>query len=79
VGSRTVDIYRSQNFSGTPFKGVIIRPYVCLPEDAINKFSSEELDAVVARSCSLMKKTSCDFDILAKKIKTKKIDKVKIK
>lgn len=48
VGSRAVDIYRSQNFSGTPFTGGILKPYVCLPEDAINKLTNAELDAVIA-------------------------------
>jgi len=48
VGPRTVDIYFTPNFSGTPFTGGIIAPYICLPEDATQKLSDEELNAVIA-------------------------------
>ncbi|MBL7544127.1 MAG: M56 family metallopeptidase [Bdellovibrionaceae bacterium] len=48
AGRRTVDIYISNHFSGTPFTGGIIKPYICLPEDAIQKLTPEELDAVIA-------------------------------
>jgi len=47
-GRRLVDIYISNHFSGTPFTGGIIKPYICLPEDAIQKLTPEELDAVIA-------------------------------
>lgn len=48
VGRRPVDVYISNHFSGTPFTGGIIKPYICLPEDAIQKLTPEELDAVIA-------------------------------
>ena len=48
VGPRTVDVYVTPNFSGTPFTGGIFKPYICLPEDATQKLNSEELDAVIA-------------------------------
>jgi beta-lactamase regulating signal transducer with metallopeptidase domain len=48
TGLRAVDIYVSPNFSGTPFTGGIIKPYICLPEDATQKLSVKELDAVIA-------------------------------
>lgn len=48
VDRRVVDIYISSSFSGTPFTGGIIKPYICLPEDAIQKLSPEELNAVIA-------------------------------
>lgn len=48
AGARVVDIYISNNFSGTPFTGGIIKPYICLPEDAIQKLTPEELNAVIA-------------------------------
>lgn len=47
VDWRTVDIYVSPNFSGTPFTGGVINPYICLPEDAIERLSPEELNAVI--------------------------------
>lgn len=47
-GRRPVDVYVSNHFSGTPFTGGIINPYICLPEDAIQKLTPEELDAVIA-------------------------------
>lgn len=47
-GQRPVDVYVSNHFSGTPFTGGIIKPYICLPEDAIQKLTPEELDAVIA-------------------------------
>lgn len=48
VGHREVDIYISTYFSGTPFTGGIFKPYICLPEDAIQKLNPEELNAVIA-------------------------------
>ncbi|MEK6775068.1 MAG: M56 family metallopeptidase [Bdellovibrionota bacterium] len=48
AGRRTVDVYVSQNFSGTPFTGGIFRPYICLPADAMKKLTKEELAAVIA-------------------------------
>lgn len=48
TGLRTVDIYVSPNFSGTPFTGGLIKPYICLPEDATQKLEPKELDAVIA-------------------------------
>lgn len=47
MGLRTVDIYISPNFSGTPFTGGIIKPYICLPEEATKKLSYDELNAVI--------------------------------
>lgn len=48
VGWRNVDIYISSYFSGTPFTGGVISPYICLPADAVEKLNSTELDAVIA-------------------------------
>lgn len=48
AGPRLVDIYISSNFSGTPFTGGILKPYICLPNDAIQKLTTEELNAVIA-------------------------------
>ncbi len=48
VGRRSVDVYISSHFSGTPFTGGLLRPYICLPEDAVQKLIPEELDAVIA-------------------------------
>jgi beta-lactamase regulating signal transducer with metallopeptidase domain len=45
---RRVDIYVSEQFSGTPFTGGIFHPYICNPKDAFDKLSSPELEAVIA-------------------------------
>ncbi|MGE3683772.1 MAG: M56 family metallopeptidase [Bdellovibrionales bacterium] len=47
-GFRTVDIYISNFFSGTPFTGGLLRPYICIPSDAYAKLNQFELEAVVA-------------------------------
>jgi len=46
-GFRNVDIYVSHNFSGTPFTGGLIRPYICVPKDSFEKFREQELAAVL--------------------------------
>ena len=48
AGFRSVDVYISPNFSGTPFTGGVIKPYICLPEDATQKLNNDELNAVIA-------------------------------
>jgi beta-lactamase regulating signal transducer with metallopeptidase domain len=48
LGMRTIDIYVSPNFSGTPFTGGVTKPYICLPEDAVQKLIPGELNAVIA-------------------------------
>lgn len=45
---RSVDVYLSSYFSGTPFTGGLLQPYVCIPADAHQKLSAEELEAVIA-------------------------------
>lgn len=45
---RTVDIYRSSFFTGTPFTGGVLKPYICIPENAYERLNSQELDAVIA-------------------------------
>ena len=45
---RTVDIYTSAAFSGTPFTGGLFRPYICIPKDAVAKLDPQELEAVIA-------------------------------
>ena len=44
---RTVDIYTSGFFTGTPFTGGIFRPYICIPKDSLEKLNSCELEAVL--------------------------------
>ncbi|MES2803472.1 MAG: M56 family metallopeptidase [Bdellovibrionota bacterium] len=45
---RSVDIYISDKFSGTPFTGGVLKPYICLPQDAVANLSTEEIEAVIA-------------------------------
>ncbi|KYG67178.1 hypothetical protein AZI86_09215 [Bdellovibrio bacteriovorus] len=48
LGWRRVDIYSSSKFTGTPFTGGILRPYICIPQKALEKLNSSELEAVMA-------------------------------
>lgn len=45
---RSVDLYRSAGFSGTPFTGGLLRPYICFPDDAFRRLAPEEREAVTA-------------------------------
>jgi beta-lactamase regulating signal transducer with metallopeptidase domain len=44
----TVDIYVSSVFSGTPFTGGLLKPYICIPKDAADRLNAQELEAVIA-------------------------------
>jgi beta-lactamase regulating signal transducer with metallopeptidase domain len=46
--ARTVDVYISKTFSGSPFTGGLLRPYICLTGDAYQKLSAAEIEAVIA-------------------------------
>jgi Zn-dependent protease with chaperone function len=48
VGYRTVDIYISNVFKGTPFTGGFTHPYICIPRDSFEKLSERELAAAIA-------------------------------
>lgn len=45
---RNVDVYVSEAFSGTPFTGGLVKPYVCIPADSFQSLSREELETVIA-------------------------------
>ncbi len=44
---RTIDVYCSKYFSGTPFTGGVLNPYICVPADSLKKLNTDELDAVL--------------------------------
>ena len=48
LGWRAVDIYISKKFEGTPFTGGLFRPYICLPEKALQALEENEVEAVIA-------------------------------
>jgi len=48
LGFRIIKIYVSSEFSGSPFTGGLLRPYICLPRDAIDILDSKEISAVIA-------------------------------
>lgn len=60
VGYRSVDIYSSAAFSGTPFTGGIFNPYICVPADSLEKLRPEELDAVLKHELGHIRQ----FDLL---------------
>lgn len=37
TGFRTVDIYISERFSGSPFTGGVLGPYICIPKEAFDR------------------------------------------
>jgi beta-lactamase regulating signal transducer with metallopeptidase domain len=45
---RDVDVYVSDAFSGTPFTGGLLKPYICVPADSFESLSTEELESVLA-------------------------------
>lgn len=57
---RAVDVYISESFSGSPFTGGVLRPYICLPADAVAKLSPDEVDAVIAHELGHIHK----FDLI---------------
>jgi Zn-dependent protease with chaperone function len=48
IGLRSVDIYISNEFIGSPFTGGLFRPYICIPRDAHGYLEERELEAVIA-------------------------------
>lgn len=48
VGRRSVDVYVSDVFAGSPFAGGLWRPYVCIPRASHEALSGAERSAVVA-------------------------------
>lgn len=57
---RRVDIYISHAFSGTPFTGGVLKPYICIPRDAFENLSKSELEAVIAHELGHVQQ----FDLL---------------
>lgn len=57
---RNVDIYISKSFSGTPFTGGVLNPYICIPRDAYESLSPSELQAVIAHELGHVQQ----FDLL---------------
>ncbi|MEK7355327.1 MAG: M56 family metallopeptidase [Bdellovibrionota bacterium] len=45
---RDVDVYVSEAFSGTPFTGGLLKPYICVPADSYSRLSKEEFEAVIS-------------------------------
>lgn len=52
---RNVDVYSSSQFSGTPFTGGLLRPYVCFPQSSADLFSKEERCAVLMHEIAHVK------------------------
>ena len=54
-GHRSVDIYLSSHFQGTPFTGGIFHPYICIPTSTNQILSGEEREAVIAHELGHVK------------------------
>jgi hypothetical protein len=44
---REVDVYQSEEYSGTPFTGGILKPYICFPAKTYDLLNTVEREAVV--------------------------------
>lgn len=44
---RTVVVFISDHFHGSPFTGGVFRPYICFPADSYSQLSNSEFDAVL--------------------------------
>lgn len=44
---RTIEVYSSENYQGTPFTGGIFHPYICFPKNILNLLDSNERAAVL--------------------------------
>lgn len=44
---RNVDLYLSENYTGTPFTGGLFRPFICIPKSTHQLLSDEERNAVI--------------------------------
>lgn len=60
LGLRSVDVYLSEGFSGSPFTGGVLKPYICFPADSYESLSAHEREAVIAHEVSHVRQ----FDLL---------------
>ena len=63
IGTREIDLYTSDGFSGTPFTGGILKPYICIPRDAYAKLTDDELDAVILHELGHIAKLDLPINI----------------
>jgi Zn-dependent protease with chaperone function len=61
---RSVDIYLSKTFSGTPFTGGLRKPYICIPVDAETRLSPTELEAVIAHELGHIRQLDIGVTVL---------------
>lgn len=59
-GRRSVDVYKSSTYVGTPFTGGVIFPYICFPEQTFAVLSASERSAVIYHELAHIK----HFDIV---------------
>lgn len=57
---KVVDIYVSDGFSGSPFTGGVLSPYICLPRNAVARLNQDEISAVIAHELGHVR----SFDLL---------------
>lgn len=68
MGWRKVDVYRSAFYSGSPFTGGVIRPYICLPTDADSRITADERNAVIAHELGHIRNADLVMTILIQTI-----------
>ncbi|MBO9666185.1 MAG: M56 family metallopeptidase [Bdellovibrio sp.] len=63
VDRRHVDIYISPTFTGTPFTGGVVHPYICIPETTYKSLTESEISAVIAHEIGHIKYLDLVFTI----------------
>lgn len=66
VGFRTVDIYVSKAFKGTPFTGGVLNPYICFPAVVFNLLSEDERTAAINHEIAHIKNWDLVFSLAIK-------------
>ncbi|MGZ6452461.1 MAG: M56 family metallopeptidase [Bdellovibrio sp.] len=64
INFRSVEIYISNRFYGTPFTGGVLKPYICIPHETYTKMKSEEVTAIIAHELGHIRKFDVIFTIL---------------
>lgn len=57
---RSVDVYATNGFTGTPFTGGFFKPYICIPFGAQAMLTADELESVIFHELGHI----CQFDLL---------------
>ena len=66
VFGRSIDIYESSSFTGSPFTGGILNPFICVPSTSLKMLNQTELNAVIQHEIAHLKYFDLPVSILIK-------------